>query len=69
MRHLRLVVDNDLAPREFEALRLVEQVTRTRLAASRLRGPGKAALDADVEQLRAVALRVADKMSNWKGGW
>ena len=56
---LRLVVDNALPEKDVRALKMIEEVTRFRLCADGLRGPGKAGLDADVRLLRAVALRLA----------
>ena len=66
MSKLRLVVDNDLSPREVAALRLASEVAKTRRAAVGLRGPGRADLDADIEQLRAVSLRVSLQLANWR---
>lgn len=63
---LRLVADNELAPREQTALRLVEAVARARVAVAFLRGPERAALDADLEQLSAIALRVVVRMVEWR---
>lgn len=62
----RLVVDNELAPREETALRLVEAVARARVAVAFLRGPERAALDADMDQLRAVAMRAAERLTRWR---
>ena len=66
MSALRLVVDNDLSERDVAALRVVEAVTRLRLVTDELRGPDKAALDADVQLLRTVALRVALHVCKWR---
>ena len=59
---LRLVVDNDMSARDVAGLRLVEHVTKARHVAERLSGPDRVALDADIVELRKVALRVADRL-------
>lgn len=63
---LRLVVDNELSPREQTGLRLVEAVARARVAVAFLRGPERAELDADMDQLRAIAMRVAERLFKWR---
>lgn len=63
---LRLVVDNELPERDALALGLVEAVTRLRLGTANLRGPGRAELDADVQLLRTVAVRIAFRVCNWR---
>lgn len=64
MTGLRLVVDNDLPARDVAGLRLLEQVTRTRLLIETLSGPSRGELDVDVAEIRRLTLRVIARLAD-----
>lgn len=64
---LRLITNKELSEGEVCGLRLLECVARVRRASAKITGRHRAEIDADLDTIRALTLRVVARLAanNW----
>lgn len=63
----KLIADSEASEAESCGLRLVECVARVRLATASVGGQKRAEIDADLNAIRALALRVVERLAESDG--